>query len=101
MFSVSHPPAVIDFSPYWRPVEFAVGVIVADAIVWGGADESLIDAGYRFDNFDQHLARAELRRIIELETIHRQAGTDVIPQIKAHWPLIEMIANRCRSIQSA
>ena len=95
MFADGQPPAVIDFSPYWRPVPFAVGVIVADAIVWGRAEESLIEIGGRFEDFDQHLARAELRRVLELEMIHRQFGANIIPQIKAHWPLIEMIVDRC------
>ena len=95
LFSDDLPPAVIDFSPYWRPVEFAVGVVIADAIVWGGADESLIEAGDRFSNFYQHLARAELRRVIELETLYQMVGWDVLNEIEAHLPLIEAISKRC------
>ena len=90
----SKPPTIIDFSPYWRPVEFAIGVIIADAIVWEGADLSLIEMGSRFDNFDQHLIRAELRRIIEIETIHEMYGWEILDQIEAHRPLIEAIAAR-------
>ena len=37
LFSNELPPAIIDFSPYWRPVAFAIGVMIADAIVWEGA----------------------------------------------------------------
>ena len=95
LFSENQPPAIIDFSPYWRPIPFAVGVVIADAIVWSGAKVSLIEAGGRFEDFDQHLARAELRRVIELET-HRQIfGVDVIDQIDTHWPLIDTICRRC------
>ena len=36
------PPAVIDISPYWRPPEYAEGVIVADALCWHGARASLL-----------------------------------------------------------
>ena len=90
----SQPPTIIDFSPYWRPVEFAIGVIIADAVVWDGADISLIEIGSRFNNFYQHLVRAELRRIIEIETIYKMYGWEILDQIDAHLPLIEVIAER-------
>jgi uncharacterized protein (TIGR02569 family) len=92
----SSPPTIIDFSPYWRPVEFAIGVIIADAIVWEGADMFLLEIGSRFDNFYQHLARAELRRIIEIETIHAMYGWEMLDQIEPHLPLVEAIVERCR-----
>jgi uncharacterized protein (TIGR02569 family) len=91
----SDPPAVIDFSPYWRPVEFAIGVIIADAVVWEGADLSLLDMGSKFNNFYQHLARAELRRIIEIEVLHEMYGWEMLDQIKAHLPLVKAIVTRC------
>ncbi|HWS33590.1 MAG TPA: TIGR02569 family protein [Actinoplanes sp.] len=37
------PPVVIDVSPYWRPVSFAEGMIVADALCWHGAPADLHD----------------------------------------------------------
>ena len=95
LFSDDLPPAIIDFSPYWRPVEFAVGVVVADAIVWEGADNSLMEAGSELDNSYQHLARAELRRVIELETLYQMYGWDMLDQIEAHLPLIKAISKRC------
>ncbi|NHA68155.1 aminoglycoside phosphotransferase [Phycicoccus flavus] len=36
-----HPPAVIDVTPAWRPVGFAEGVLVADALVWHDAPADL------------------------------------------------------------
>lgn len=96
LFHEGLTPAVIDWAPYWRPVPFAVGVIVADAIVWEGADESLISAGSRYADFDQFLARAELRRVIEIEPIHAMYGCDALDQIDAHTPLVGMIEARCR-----
>ena len=35
--------AVIDVSPYWRPPEYAEGVVIADALCWHGAQASLLD----------------------------------------------------------
>jgi uncharacterized protein (TIGR02569 family) len=37
-------PAVIDISPYWRPPEYAEGVVVADALCWHDAPTSLPEA---------------------------------------------------------
>ncbi len=42
-----HPdmdPAVIDFSPYWRPALMGLACVAADALLWHGADESLVEA---------------------------------------------------------
>jgi uncharacterized protein (TIGR02569 family) len=41
LFAGSAPPAVIDITPYWRPVTWATGIVVVDAIAWGGADLEL------------------------------------------------------------
>lgn len=43
LFEDGLPPAVIDFSPDWRPAAFAKAVVVVDALAWHEADESLID----------------------------------------------------------
>ena len=43
LFHDELPPAIIDFTPYWRPLEFQSAVIVADALVWEGAPPELAD----------------------------------------------------------
>jgi hypothetical protein len=43
LFAAGHAPAVIDISPYWRPTEYAEGVVVADALTWHGASASLLE----------------------------------------------------------
>jgi hypothetical protein len=37
-------PAVIDLSPYWHPPAWADAVVVADAMLLGDSDASLVDA---------------------------------------------------------
>ncbi|HUP54960.1 MAG TPA: aminoglycoside phosphotransferase, partial [Methylomirabilota bacterium] len=64
LFADDLPPAVIDFSPYWRPTAFATAIIIADAVVWEGADRSLLDAVAAVDDIDQMLVRALLYRIV-------------------------------------
>lgn len=35
LFAAGRAPAVIDFSPYWRPPVFAEAIVVADGLLWG------------------------------------------------------------------
>ncbi|MBO0825589.1 MAG: hypothetical protein J2P27_17315 [Actinobacteria bacterium] len=58
------PPAVIDFSPYWRPAGFAAAIVVADALVWEGADERILGAVSHIDEFGQYLIRALIYRMV-------------------------------------
>lgn len=36
MFAPGHPPAIIDWAPYWRPTGYADAIVVADASCWHG-----------------------------------------------------------------
>ena len=64
LFHDTLPPAVIDFAPYWRPPQFASAVVVGDALLWEGADESLLDAVAHVDDFPQYLLRALIYRAV-------------------------------------
>jgi len=41
-FANEYPPRMIDFSPYWRPLEYAEAIIVVDGLLDEGEGESLI-----------------------------------------------------------
>jgi uncharacterized protein (TIGR02569 family) len=43
LFADGLDPVIIDISPYWRPTEYADGIVVADALCWYGASPSLLD----------------------------------------------------------
>jgi uncharacterized protein (TIGR02569 family) len=66
LFAGALAPAIIDFTPYWRPVGFASAVVVADAIAWHGATSALADALSDADADEPRsmLARAALFRLI-------------------------------------
>jgi uncharacterized protein (TIGR02569 family) len=64
LFAQDLPPAIIDFSPFWRPPAYASAIVVADALVWEGADESLIDAAAHIPHFPQFLVRALIMRAV-------------------------------------
>ena len=63
LFAGNAPPAVIDFTAYWRPPEWAAAVIVVDALAWGGADDNLIDRWAELAQWPQALLRALLFRL--------------------------------------
>jgi uncharacterized protein (TIGR02569 family) len=62
LFHDQLPPAIIDFTPYWRPAGYAAAVVVADALVCEGADASLLDAVSDVEHFGQYLVRALIFR---------------------------------------
>jgi uncharacterized protein (TIGR02569 family) len=64
LFAEAPPPAVIDFSPSWRPPAFASAVVVGDALLWEGADETLLAAVADVDDFPQFLLRALIFRAV-------------------------------------
>jgi uncharacterized protein (TIGR02569 family) len=64
LFADGLAPAVIDLSLYWRPPAFATSIVVADALVWEGADDSLIDSVADIEDFDQGLIRALIFRLV-------------------------------------
>ncbi|HEY0637269.1 MAG TPA: TIGR02569 family protein [Pseudonocardiaceae bacterium] len=63
LFAGSAAPAVIDFSAYWRPPEWAAAVIVVDALAWGDADENLALRWAELAQWPQVLVRALLFRL--------------------------------------
>jgi len=64
LFADGLAPAVIDFSPFWRPTGFASAIVIGDALLWEGADESLLAAVAHVDDFPQLLVRALIFRAV-------------------------------------
>ena len=64
LFDSPQPPAIIDFSPYWRPTAYASAIVIADALVWEGADRQVLDAVTHICDFGQYLVRALIFRAV-------------------------------------
>lgn len=64
LFDSRQPPAIIDFSPYWRPTAYASAIVIADALVWEGADRQVLDAVTHIGEFGQYLVRALIFRAV-------------------------------------
>ncbi len=97
LFAEHLPPAVIDFSPYWRPAEFALAVVVVDALVWGGADASILDMVNDVRDIAQMLVRAELRRLFEIDRHHRQRGRETLGQVRSHLDTVDLLCELARA----
>ncbi|SRR5712691_8146572 len=64
LFDNQLPPAIIDFSPYWRPTAYASAIVVADALVWEGAGSQILEAVSYIKDFGQYLIRALIFRAV-------------------------------------
>ncbi len=64
LFADPLPPAIIDFSPSWRPAPYASAIVVGDALVWEGADRTILDAVGEIPELPQLLVRALIMRAV-------------------------------------
>lgn len=64
LFADGLTPAVIDFSPFWRPPGFASAIVVGDALLWEGADASLLEVVAHVEELPQLLLRALIFRAV-------------------------------------
>ncbi|KAK9372537.1 uncharacterized protein V1513DRAFT_234139 [Lipomyces chichibuensis] len=71
LFSDGLDPAVIDFSPNWRPAAYGDAIVVVDGILWYGGGETLIDLGSSGADFLQLLVRALLFRLVAYNELVR------------------------------
>jgi Phosphotransferase enzyme family len=81
LFAPGQPPAVIDFSPYWRPAGLALAVAAVDALTWSGADPAILGDLADQPELDQLLARAHVGRLVT-EIVSRAGDPDPSPGLK-------------------
>ena len=95
LFADGLEPAIIDFSPYWRPTAWAEAVVAVDGILWYGADHHLFDiAGAEHADFPQVLVRAVIFRVVALnERVRRIGGS-----YHADLASFESLASTCEQL---
>ncbi|MFB4422768.1 phosphotransferase [Streptomyces sp. QL37] len=74
LFAAHEPPAVIDFSPYWRPPPFAEAVVIADGLLWWELPVELLSLGSHHADWQQLLIRALIFRIVAYSELVRPSG---------------------------
>lgn len=75
LFADGHPPAIIDFSPYWRPVGYAEAIIAVDGLLWFDADLDVLTLVDPQPDLRQLLVRALIFRLVALN-LRPVAGDD-------------------------
>jgi uncharacterized protein (TIGR02569 family) len=85
LFADGLPPAVIDWSPYWRPPAWAYAVAVVDALCWHGARPEVVDKWAYLPDWGQMLLRALIFRIATWDA----AGWRAQPE-SAYRPVVDL-----------
>jgi uncharacterized protein (TIGR02569 family) len=91
LFAEGEPPAVIDFSPYWRPAGLALAVAVVDALLWGGADPAILGELAGQPELDQLLARALVGRLVTEVIFRRDDGTGLAAVARGSQPVTGLV----------
>jgi uncharacterized protein (TIGR02569 family) len=85
LFADGLPPAIIDWSPYWRPPAWAYAVAVVDALCWHGGRRELIQRYADQPDWGQMLIRALIFRIATWDA----AGWTAPPE-SAYRPVVDL-----------
>jgi uncharacterized protein (TIGR02569 family) len=86
------PPAVLDISPYWRPAEFAIAILVADALAWEAAPAALGEEFLaRPGQPRQLLARAVAFRTIAADRMWQGASDRAAAEIGGCRPVLALL----------
>lgn len=96
LFAPGRPPAVIDFSPRWRPAGYALAVAAVDVLTWFGASPGILDDLADEDELDQLLLRAAIWRLIT-ESLGRHDAESGRVAGRAHEPVVDLLLARART----
>ena len=93
LFAAGLPPAIIDFSPYWRPAAYASAVVAVDGVLWFGAGKALLQRAADEARTVQTLLRALIFRLIALNERARvdALALDELAQFNAAASMIENV----------
>jgi hypothetical protein len=94
LFAEGEPPAVIDFSPYWRPAGLALAVAAVDALLWSGAAPAILDELAAQPELDQLLARALVYRLVTEMIFRRDDGSGLEAVARAGQPVTDLVLAR-------
>ncbi len=93
LFAAGLPPAIIDFSPYWRPSRYATAIVAVDGVLWFGAGKALLRRAVNEAGSSQALVRALVFRLIALNERSRfdRAALDELPLFLSAASMIEAV----------
>jgi uncharacterized protein (TIGR02569 family) len=91
LFQPDAAPAIIDFSPFWRPADYADAIVAVDGLLWHGAGPDLVSLPWTGADFAQLLVRAAIFRLIALTERDRAAGPVNPEELAEFVPVLELL----------
>ncbi|MFD0412385.1 aminoglycoside phosphotransferase [Streptomyces sp. NPDC127108] len=99
LFAPGLAPAVIDFSPYWRPPGFGTAVVVGDALIWHSAGAGLLrEAAPGWGpGFVGYVARAVTFRLVTAgeqlrASAEPEGGAAAAAEVRRYRRAVELLA---------
>jgi uncharacterized protein (TIGR02569 family) len=83
LFASGQSPAIIDFSPYWRPAAYADAIIAVDGLLWFDAGPDLLRLADTSPDFPQMLLRALIFRLVATNERARDTAADFRDELAA------------------
>ena len=96
LFEDGEPPAVIDFSPRWRPAGYALAIAAVDVLTWSNAPDSILDELAGEPELDQLLIRALIFRLV-CESLGRPDADSRRAVRAAMRPVVGLMLGRVES----
>ncbi|ATL33064.1 phosphotransferase [Streptomyces formicae] len=93
LFAAGEAPAVIDFSPYWRPPEFADAVVVVDGLLWFDPPPHLVTSAGDAPDWQQLLIRALIFRLVAQSGLAGTSGRSSAGERERYLRAIEAVVN--------
>ncbi|WP_280464910.1 TIGR02569 family protein, partial [Nocardia brasiliensis] len=90
LFAGVYTPGLTDITPYWRPAPWAAGVIVVDALAWGGADDGLLDRWRDLPEWPQMLLRAVMFRLA-VHALHPRSTPEAFPGLARTADMVRLM----------
>ncbi|HEX5402810.1 MAG TPA: hypothetical protein VFX16_10990 [Pseudonocardiaceae bacterium] len=93
LFAAGQAPAVVDFSPSWRPADYALAVAAVDLLAWSCAPPDILDELSDEDDIDQLLLRALVWRLVT-ESLGRPDPDSRRAVRRANEPVADLLLSR-------
>jgi uncharacterized protein (TIGR02569 family) len=91
LFAAGAAPAVLDFSPWWGPVGYAEGILLADALLFFDADPDSLALIADRPEFVQMLVRAVIFRLVALNEGAKEGHPEFLERIGRFDTLIAVL----------
>jgi uncharacterized protein (TIGR02569 family) len=99
LFAAGEEPAVIDFSPYWRPPVFAEAIVVADGLLWFAPPSDLLTGGSDRPDWQQMLIRALIFRLVAHSRSVGSSGRAGAGERERYVSAIEPVETKVTGVQ--